>query len=68
MLPTGRMDLLDDQHTMGLVFENLCVRDLRVYAQALGGAACTTTATETASSATRSCTSKASQSLTPCVH
>ena len=36
-LGAGPEDLLDDLRTMGLVFENLCVRDLRVYAQALGG-------------------------------
>ena len=29
--------LLMDTSTMGLLFESLCVRDLRVYAQALGG-------------------------------
>lgn len=30
-------DLINDIHTMGLLFETLCVRDLRVYADALGG-------------------------------
>ncbi len=30
-------DLLNDLHTMGLVFENLCVRDLRIYADYLDG-------------------------------
>lgn len=30
-------DLLNDLETMGLLFESLCVRDLRVYAQALDG-------------------------------
>ncbi|MDD3842498.1 MAG: DUF4143 domain-containing protein [Candidatus Izemoplasmatales bacterium] len=30
-------DLLSDFHTMGLVFESLCIRDLRVYADALEG-------------------------------
>ncbi|MDO5765969.1 MAG: DUF4143 domain-containing protein [Elusimicrobiales bacterium] len=30
-------DLLNDLETMGLLFENLAVRDLRVYAEALGG-------------------------------
>ena len=30
-------DLMDDLNTFGLMFETLCVRDLRVYADALGG-------------------------------
>lgn len=30
-------DLLNDLNTMGLVFENLCVRDLRIYADYLDG-------------------------------
>lgn len=30
-------DLVADLNTMGLYFENLCVRDLRTYADALGG-------------------------------
>lgn len=30
-------DLLQDLPTMGLFFENLCMRDLRVYAERLGG-------------------------------
>jgi len=30
-------DLLFDFHTMGLVFESMCIRDLRVYADALEG-------------------------------
>ncbi|GHU97845.1 ATPase AAA [Clostridia bacterium] len=30
-------DLIADLNTMGLVFESLCVRDLRIYAQTLGG-------------------------------
>lgn len=30
-------DLLDDIKTLGLLFETLCVRDLRVYAEAIGG-------------------------------
>jgi predicted AAA+ superfamily ATPase len=30
-------DLLNDLETMGLLFESLCVRDLRVYAQSLDG-------------------------------
>jgi len=29
--------LLDDLHSLGLLFESLCIRDLRVHAQALGG-------------------------------
>lgn len=33
----GPNDLMNDLHTFGLVFETLCVRDLRVYAQALNG-------------------------------
>lgn len=30
-------DLLNDLETFGLIFETLCIRDLRVYADALGG-------------------------------
>ncbi len=30
-------DLINDLNTMGLIFENLCVRDLRIYADALDG-------------------------------
>ncbi len=30
-------DLLEDLHTFGFLFETLCVRDLRVYADSLGG-------------------------------
>lgn len=30
-------DLANDLHSFGFLFETLCVRDLRVYAQALGG-------------------------------
>lgn len=33
----GPNDLINDLSTMGLFFETLCVRDLRVYADALGG-------------------------------
>ena len=33
----GPEDLINDLNTMGLVFENLCIRDLRVYAQAIDG-------------------------------
>jgi predicted AAA+ superfamily ATPase len=36
-LGIGPNDLINDLHTMGLFFESLCVRDLRVYADALGG-------------------------------
>ena len=32
-----RMDLVNDLELMGLIFENLCVRDLRIYADALDG-------------------------------
>ncbi len=30
-------DLVNDLNTMGLLFETLCVRDLRVYSEAIGG-------------------------------
>jgi len=33
----GPDDLLNDLNTMGLIFESMCIRDLRVYAQALDG-------------------------------
>lgn len=36
-LGIGTNDLLNDPETMGLFFETLCVRDLRVYADANGG-------------------------------
>jgi hypothetical protein len=36
-LGMGPNDLIDDLNTFGLFFETLCVRDLRVYAQALDG-------------------------------
>jgi predicted AAA+ superfamily ATPase len=36
-LGIGPKDLIQDLQTMGLIFENLCVRDLRVYASALDG-------------------------------
>lgn len=36
-LGVGPADLIADLNTMGLLFETLCVRDLRVYADALGG-------------------------------
>ncbi|MDO5303630.1 MAG: DUF4143 domain-containing protein [Clostridia bacterium] len=36
-LGIGPNDLINDLNTMGLLFETLCVRDLRVYAESLGG-------------------------------
>lgn len=36
-LGAGPAELMDDLRTFGLVFESLCVRDLRVYADALDG-------------------------------
>lgn len=36
-LGLGPDDLMGDLSTMGLLFETMCVRDLRVYADALGG-------------------------------
>ena len=36
-LGIGPNDLLNDLHTFGFLFETLCVRDLRVYAEALDG-------------------------------
>lgn len=36
-LGLGPGDLLNDLNTFGLIFETLCVRDLRVYAEALSG-------------------------------
>ena len=36
-LGIGPNDLLDDLNTMGFLFENLCVRDLRIYADYLDG-------------------------------
>jgi len=36
-LGIGPSDLLNDLNTMGLLFESICIRDLRVYAEALGG-------------------------------
>lgn len=36
-LGIGPNDLVNDLQTMGLFFETLCVRDLRVYAEVLGG-------------------------------
>jgi len=36
-LGAGPQDLINDLNTMGLLFETLCVRDLRVYAEKIGG-------------------------------
>ena len=36
-LGIGPKDLTNDLNTMGLLFETLCVRDLRVYAESIGG-------------------------------
>lgn len=36
-LGIGPKDLINDLNTMGFLFENLCVRDLRVYAEYLDG-------------------------------
>lgn len=36
-LGIGPKDLLNDLNTFGFLFENLCVRDLRVYADAIDG-------------------------------
>lgn len=36
-LGLGPNDLINDLNTMGLVFENLCIRDLRIYAEKLDG-------------------------------
>ena len=36
-LGLGPKDLVNNLNTMGLIFENLCVRDLRVYAEVIGG-------------------------------
>ena len=36
-LGIGPKDLINDLELMGLIFENLCVRDLRIYADALDG-------------------------------
>jgi len=36
-LGLGPNDLINDLRTFGLLFETMCVRDLRVYADALGG-------------------------------
>ncbi len=36
-LGVGPKDLLNDLNTFGLIFENLCIRDLRVYAESIDG-------------------------------
>ncbi len=36
-LGIGPNDLINDLHTFGLIFETLCIRDLRTYAEALNG-------------------------------
>lgn len=36
-LGIGPSDLINDLNTFGLIFETLCIRDLRVYAEALNG-------------------------------
>lgn len=36
-LGIGPKDLISDLNTFGFIFENLCVRDLRVYAESLNG-------------------------------
>lgn len=36
-LGLGPEDLINDLNTFGLIFETLCVRDLRVYSDAIGG-------------------------------
>lgn len=36
-LGLGTKDLINDLKTMGLLFENLCIRDLRIYADVLDG-------------------------------
>lgn len=39
-LGIGPKDLINDLNTFGLIFEDLCVRDLRVYADVLDGEVC----------------------------
>lgn len=36
-LGLGPQDLINDLRTMGLMFENMCIRDLRIYADMLNG-------------------------------
>lgn len=37
VLELGPNDLVNDLNTMGFLFENMCIRDLRIYAEALDG-------------------------------
>ena len=39
-LKTSPEGLLKDFNTFGYLFESLCIRDLRIYAQGLGGEVC----------------------------
>ena len=39
-LGIGPKDLLNDLRTFGFLFETLCIRDLRIFAEALGGQVC----------------------------
>ena len=55
-LNAGPENLMKDIPWFGLLFESLVVRDLRVYAQAMGGRVCTTIVTTRASKSTRSWT------------
>ena len=36
-LGLGPDDLINDLHTFGFLFETLCIRDLRIYADSLSG-------------------------------
>ncbi len=36
-LGLGPSDLVNDLETMGLLFENMCIRDLRIYSDSIGG-------------------------------
>lgn len=36
-LGLGPNDLINDLHTFGLIFESLCIRDLRVYTESING-------------------------------
>lgn len=40
MLHASSQGLMNDLRTLGLLFESMCVRDLRVYAQAIDGEVC----------------------------
>ncbi len=39
-MKTSPVELAKDLRTMGLLFESLCIRDLRVYAESIGGRVC----------------------------